>query len=476
MSDGNNDFAVTEEYQAKVLAYMLQNPEFRDVAGTHLEVEHFNNKALQWYFTAIAQSEHHLTPILLKEELSKAVKEKSIREEEISKFVTLFDIIQARVIPSEEDYITDKIGSFIRTQSVKKALMDSVELAKNSEWDEIVGMMQDAVLSGVSMEDQGYDYLGEIIERVEDRATHRAARKIPSGIPDLDALTYGGIKNGQMGMVVGGTGRGKSIFLQWLARTALLLNKKVVYFTFELGKLDIADRMDSMFSKVKPQELNDYQQQVIEEITKLKETYGKSLIIQHYPADTATIHTLKDFCRRLSQAGIVPDLVIIDYLDLMKPHREYSSEHAEIDAITKGIVGFASEFDTSVWTATQMNRSGMVSESPDEAGMAGYIGKQYHADMVLWMVQTREEKEDEAMRLWVSKNRNGRVGTINLNTDYSYMTFYHEAKVEDEDGRDPNDPDDTTTEADPVHGKDDLQLLLTQSESAESSDTDGADG
>jgi replicative DNA helicase len=476
MSDGNNDFAVTEEYQAKVLAYMLQNPEFRDIAGSHLEVEHFNNKALQWYFTAIAQSEHHLTPILLKEELSKAVKEKSIREEEIAKFVTLFDIIQARVIPSEEDYITDKIGSFIRTQSVKKALMDSVELAKNSEWDEIVGMMQDAVMSGINLNDQGYDYLGEVIERVEDRATHRASRKIPSGIPDLDALTYGGIKNGQMGMVVGGTGRGKSIFLQWLARTALLLNKKVVYFTFELGTLDISDRMDSMFSKVKPQELNDYQQQVIESITKLKQTYGKSLIIQHYPADTATIHTLKDFCRQLSQSGIVPDLVIIDYLDLMKPHREYSSEHAEIDAITKGIVGFAAEFDTSVWTATQMNRSGMVSESPDEAGMAGYIGKQYHSDMVLWMVQTREEKEDEAMRLWVSKNRNGRVGTINLNTDYSYMTFYHEATIEDENGRDPNDTDDTTPEADPVHGKDDLQLLLTQSESAESSDTDGADG
>lgn len=474
MSDGNNDFAVTEEYQAKVLAYMLQNPEFRDVAGTHLEVEHFNNKALQWYFTAIAQSKHHLTPILLKEELSKAVKEKSIKEEEISKFVSLFDIIQARVIPSEEEYITDKIGAFIRTQSVKKALMDSVQLAKDSEWDEIVGMMQDAVMSGVNLEDQGYDYLGEIVDRVQDRATHRAARKIPTGIPDLDALSYGGIKNGQMGMCVGGTGRGKSIFLQWLARTALLLNKKVVYFTFELGKLDIADRMDSMFSQVKPQELNDYQQQVIEEVTKLKETYGKSLIIQHYPADTATIHTLKDFCRRLSQAGIAPDLVIIDYLDLMKPHRTYSSEHAEIDAITKGIVGFASEFDTSVWTATQMNRSGMVSETPDEAGMAGYIGKQYHADMVLWMVQTREEKEDEAMRLWVSKNRNGRVGTINLNTDYSYMTFYHEAKIEDEDGRDPDD--NATPEADPVHGQDDLQLLLTQSESKKPSDPDGTDG
>lgn len=470
MSD--NSFAVTDDYQAKVLAYMLQNPEFCDIAGSHLEVEHFNNKALQWFFTAIAQSEHHLTPVLLQEELVRAVKEKSIKQEEIAKFVALQDIIKERVVPSEEDYIKDKIGTFIRTQSVRKALMDSIELAKNSEWDEIVGMMQDAVASGINLEEAGYDYLGLIEERIYERANERAFRKIPSGIPDLDALSYGGIKNGQMGMIVGGTGRGKSIFLQWLARTALLLNKKVVYFTFELGKLDIADRFDSMFATVKPQELNDYQAHVLEEITKLKNTYGKSLIIQHYPADTATINTLKDFCRRLSQAGIAPDLVIIDYLDLMKPHREYSSEHAEIDAITKGIVGFAAEFDTSIWTATQMNRSGMVSDTPDEAGMAGYVGKQYHADMVLWMAQTKEEREDELMRIWVSKNRNGRVGTIHLSTDYSYMTFYHESRAEDKD----NETDEQDQQGpEPPQGKDNLQLLLEASESSKSSDPDGPD-
>ena len=474
MSDGNNDFAVTEEYQAKVLAFMLQNPEFRDIAGANLEVEHFNNKALQWYFTAIAQAKHHLTPILLREELSKAVKEKSIREEEISKFVSLFDIIQARVIPSEEAYITDKIGAFIRTQSVKKALMDSVELAKNSEWDEIVSQMQEAVMSGISLEDRGYDYLGLVEDRIEERVTRRVHTKIATGIGELDALTFGGIRTGQMGLIVGGTGRGKSIFLQWLARTALLLNKKVVYFTFELGYLDIADRMDAMFSQVKPQDLNDYQQEVLDKITSLKKTYGKSLMIQHFPADTATIHTLKDCCRKLSQAGVAPDLVIIDYLDLMKPHREYHSEHAEIDAITKAVVGFASEFDAAVWTATQMNRSGLVSETPDEASMAGYMGKQYAADMVIFMAQTKEERQDEAMRLLVTKNRNGPGGTINLNTDFAYMTFYHEAKIEeDEDGRDTSDD---APETDPVHGQDDLQLLLKQSERTKSSDPDGSDG
>jgi replicative DNA helicase len=125
----------------------------------------------------------------------------------------------------------------------------------------------------------------------------------------------------------------------------------------------------------------------------------------------------------------VPDLIIIDYLDLMKPHRTYGDVHAEIDAITKGIVGFAAEFDTAIYTATQLNRAGLVADTPDEAGMAGYIGKQYHADMVMWMAQTREEREDELMRILMSKNRNGKMGTITLETNFSYMTFYRESEV-----------------------------------------------
>jgi hypothetical protein len=109
--------------------------------------------------------------------------------------------------------------------------------------------------------------------------------------------------------------------------------------------------------------------------------------------------------------------------------------------------------------------------------MAGYVGKQYHADTVLWMAQSREEREDELMRILVSKNRNGLTGSINLSTDYSYMTFYHEAVVEEEgDNGDTTTTTTSSTEADPLQGKDDLQLLLTASESEKSSSPDGTDG
>lgn len=454
----------TDEYQAKVLSYMLHNTDFCDVAKNHLQVEHFNNKVLQWFFTRLASSPHHLTETTLKEELIKAAKGKSIKDDEIGEFVKTFDIVRSRSIPSEQDYIRDKLGSFIKAQSIKKAMLDSVtDLTKQEKWDEIVTVVQDAVSVGFDIDDLGINYFDSVADRVVQRATEKHDRKIRTGIPELDNLTYGGIKNGQVGMIVGGTGRGKSIFLQWLGRTAILEGKNVVYFTFELGADDIAARYDSMFAQIRPQELNDYQEEVVREVTRHNQVYGKNLIIKHFPADSASIHTLKDFCRRLSHAGIVPDLILVDYLDLMKSHRTYNDVHAETDAITKALVGFAAEFDVSVWTATQMNRAGLVSETPDEAGMAGYIGKQFHADMVLWMAQTREEKQDEIMRIWVSKNRNGRVGTVHLGTNYSHMTFYDRDVSPDEADEGDTDGNDVSNR------RHNMQLLQSEVEAESSS-------
>lgn len=465
----NDSPMLTTEYQQKVLAYMLHNTDFCEVARSHLKAEHFENKVLQWFYTTLADSKHFLTPITLQEELIKASKNHVVKEDDLAEFVKTFGIVKERVIPEEQEYIKDKLGTFIKSQSVKNAMINSViDLTKQEKWDDIVGVMQEAVSVGFDIDDFGLNYFDSVAERAVQRANERHDRKIFTGIPDLDNLTYGGIKSGQVGMIVGGTGRGKSVFLQWLGRTAVMQGKCVVYFTFELAAEDIASRYDSMFAQIKPQELNEYQQEVIDEVNKYGTTYGKNLMIKHFPADSATIHTLKDYCRRLSHAGIVPDLILVDYLDLMKAHRTYNDVHAETDSITKALVGFASEFDVAVWTATQMNRSGLVSETPDEAGMAGYIGKQYHADMVLWMAQTREEKEDEIMRIWVSKNRNGKVGTVHIGTNYSHMTFYDHDVSEEEKPKDEG----TTDGAKVSNRQNNLQLLQSEIESQSSgSDT-----
>lgn len=475
----SDEFAVTEEYQQKVLAFMLSNPEFCGIARTALTPEQFSNKALQWFFDRLAASERMLTPTLLQEELIKAARSKQIREEELHKYLSTYSVIKAAPLPVEQEYIREQLGIFIRVQNIKQALIETGQLTKEGRWEEILEMMTGAVNSGMELTDLGKDYFSRVEDRVQERNTRTKRRRLTTGIPELDDLTNGGIKNKQMGLIVGGTGRGKSVFLQWLARSAILTGKKVVYFTCELSEEDIEDRFDSMFAQVRPQMLMDYQQQVLTEVGKYRDTFGSSLFVKHYPADSATVGMLKAYVRQLSHVGIVPDLIIIDYLDLLAPHRHYNSSHEELDAITKAVVGFASELDTAVWTATQLNRSGLVADTPDEASMAGYVGKQYAADMVVWMAQTKEEREDEIMRLWLSKNRNGLTGrTIQLDTDYSYMTFYREQQMVD-DGQD-RGTEAANTEAGQTSGAstlgDSVRLLSNTDESESSGSASFPDG
>jgi len=432
-------FAVTEDFQAKTLAFMLYNPEFCSVAADSLAVEQFTDKALQWFYKRIVAQP--LSPVTLQEEMISAARSKEIRQEHIQKYVGLYDIIKRPPLPTEQDYITDKLGTFIRTQAVKKVMLDAFApggLVETGQWEEIEEKTRAATQSGFQLQDLGKDYFGRVAERVADRAGRRAARRTPFGIPELDAITYGGLKNKQTGLIVGGTGRGKSIMLQWLARVAILLGKKVLYITMELSEEEIEDRFDSMFARIRPQELNDYQKDVIDQIDGLGTMYGQSLRIKHFPMDTATVGTFKAFIRQLSNIGVMPDLVLIDYLDLIKPHRTYDSPTNEQIAVVKAVVGMGQEFDITIWTATQLNRGGLIMETPDEASQSGAIARQFVVDMVLWLAQTKDERMDEIMRIIISKSRIGGAGkTVQLDTDYSFMTFYRaQPEMQDDEDQD----------------------------------------
>lgn len=421
----SNSFAFTEEYQAKALSMMLHDPAFAAVMRDSVSQEHFSNRALQWFFNRLKDHEKTHSPITLKEELVTAVKAKAVKEEELPKYVDIYNIIKNDPSPAEKRHLKETLSKFVRTQAVKKAIMDSFDLMEADRWDEITHRVQQACSAGFDVEDNGHLFFKEFKERLEKRALLEDSQKISTGIQALDELTYGGIKSKQLGLVVGGTGRGKTIFLTWLSRVAVLLGKRVLYITLEIPELDIAARFDSMIGKVKFGELKNHTEELSDVLGKMSQKYGTSLIIKEWPAQQASVWTIKSYIMRLSAMGMSPDLVVIDYLDLVKPHTRYNSATEDVDAITKAMHGLAKELNIAIWTASQLNRGGLAMETPDETAIAGALSKLFTCDIAIFMAQTKEERQDEMIRLILTKNRNGPAGrTISLDTDYSYMTFY----------------------------------------------------
>lgn len=414
-----------EEYQLQVLAYMLQNSSFAQVVSGVINIEHFSNRALQWYYQTITESAIPLTPVTLKEELLKAASEKRIKADEVDKVVSYYKIIRQPVVPAEEEHIKTTFSAFAKRQAMKRAILDSAELIKTEQWDEVVARVDSARNTGIDILSLGHNFFSDFEARLAQRQVAEEARKVGTGIPSLDTIMYGGLKNKQLGLVVGGSGRGKSLFLEWLARAAVIMGHQVVYYTLELSEEDIADRFDSLFTRIKPQELKSANDKLYGELHKYHERFGNSLIIKEYPEDEATIHTIKAHYQQLSSIGVRPAMVIIDYLDLMKPHRVYKDVNQEQTAVVKACRGFTKEFNTRVWSALQLNRGGLAQDTPDESGLAGSVSRLYTADAVIMMAQTPDEREDKMMRLVVKKNRNGPSDrVIKINTDFEHMTFY----------------------------------------------------
>lgn len=435
-------FAFTDEYQAKALGLMLHDTSFAIHMRSAVEPSHFGNKALQWFFNTL-NTEDVFTPVTLKEELIKDVKAKKIREDEIQKYVETYQLITAEPLPAEKEHLRATLSSFVRTQSVKQEIMASFDLMDAGEWETIASRMADACRAGIDIEDNGQFFFKDIEARLQRRSLQEEYQRYSTGIPELDDLTYGGIKSKQLGMIVGGTGRGKSVFLSWLGRVAVLLGKRVLYVTLEMPEDDIAARYDAMLSRVKIGELKDHQQEILNTLKPMAQRYADSLIIKEWPAMQMTVWMLKSYVMKLSSMGMPPDMVIVDYVDLIKPHTNYGSVHEDVDAITKALHGITKELNIATWTASQLNRSGLAMETPDETSISGALSKLFTCDLSIFMAQTNEEREDEEMRLVIGKNRNGPAGrTVRIDTNYAYMTFYRASiKLE-------TNQDDGQTEAD----------------------------
>jgi replicative DNA helicase len=425
-----DQFAHTPEYQVKTLAYMAHDPQFARIAGDTLEGEDFGDKARQWFFNALAKAAKQgpaLTYVTLKEEMIRAAKDKTIKKDELEKFVHTYKLLGQPPVPQEKEHIRNQLSSFMKAQALKRVILGSADLIKNNQFESMLSEVQAAVNRGFDVMDHGIDYFDSYQERAANRSVHEEVVKLLTGIPLLDMVLNGGTKLQQVGLIVGGTGRGKSIFLAWLARVAVLLGKTVVYFSLELSEDEISNRFDSMFAHIRPNELVTLNDDFLHALNPLAQKYAKRLWIKKYPAGKASLHVLENYLQVLSSQGVVPDLVLIDYLDLLKPHIQRHAKHEELEDIATYMVGMAESFNTRIWTATQLNRFGYAMETPDETAIAGALAKLFPIDIGLFLAQTKDERVDEIMRLVVAKNRNGRAGVVlSLDTDYGYMTFFNE--------------------------------------------------
>lgn len=304
-------------------------------------------------------------------------------------------------------YVKDRSLNFCKNQALKEALEISVDLIKESRYEEIVGKIKEAITVGTP-NTTGHDFF----EDVEARFIKENRIVVATGIPQLDAreIMNGGLGSGEIGIVMSPTGGGKSHFLVQMGANALRKGLNVLHYTFELSEHKVGIRYDANLTGVSATDVPDEKEFIMEHYKNNK--YGR-LIIKDYPTNTASVNTLKAHIEKLAiTKNFRPDVVIIDYADIMRSTRQYESLRHELKLIYEELRGLAMELRIPIWSASQTNREATESDVIGLDKISEAFGKAMVCDFIISLSRKPMQKAKGLANLFIPKNRLGKDGIL----------------------------------------------------------------
>jgi len=408
-------------FQIKVLSSLLTHKEFLTNIYDILNEDDFSNEAHKWIIKEILKyyDKYHTTPSLdiLKVEVKKIeneVLQLSIKEQLREAYITSDDDLK---------YVQEEFSAFCKNQQLKQALLSSVDLLKAGDYDSIKFMIENALKAGQD-KNLGHEYNLDI----ETRYRENNRKCIPTPWKRLNDLLQGGLGGGDFGLVFGNPGGGKSWTLVALGGHAVRLGYNVLHYTLELGEDYVGLRYDAFFTQIPVDHLTKNKEKVESIVPQIP---GK-LVIKEFPTGRASIHTIESHIRKCTDHDIKPDLILIDYVDLLSSKRKNVDRKYEIDDIYTSTKGLAKELNLPIWSVSQVNRAGAKDDVIEGDKAAGSYDKIMITDFCLSLSRKAKDKVNGTGRFHVMKNRYGMDGlTFGVKADTS--TGHFEVHDYDED-------------------------------------------
>ena len=306
----------------------------------------------------------------------------------------------------DEEYVKEKSLDFCKKQKLKEAILKSVDLLQSQSFDQIQKVINEAMNLGAD-NDHGHDWHKDVLDRFEMKMRN----PVSTHWDEIDSITKGGLGKRELGVVVAPTGAGKSMALAHLGAYAVIKGKTVVHYTLELADTVVGQRYDSCITGIELQNLMSMKDSIVMAVEHIP---GK-LIIKEYPTKSASTRTITGHLEKLRQKGINPDMIIVDYADLLKPtatgFKSQELRHS-LGNIYEELRGIGQTFDIPVWTASQTNRSGLNAEVITMESISEAFSKCFVADFICSISRTIEDKTENKGRMFVAKNRNGIDGIV----------------------------------------------------------------
>jgi len=399
-----------DQFQSKVIYHIVTDKLFALQVLEILEPEFFSNDSFVEISRQIIDWNEKYGTIPSFDNLNTIVKTKYEDDIERDYLLQLIEAIQKGINVTDKRFVIDETVQFCKQQAMKNAILKSVDLLKREQYNDIYTIVQQAMSAGQA-KDIGHSFVESIMAR-----TVAERHPIKTGFDMWDNNYFaGGLSAGELGIILGGTGAGKSFMLAQLAYAAFMQGKTSVFYSFELSEIPIGLRLDSKFTGIPLTKLlldidgkhRDRAKQAI--LTQQSKFESKpNIIIKEYPTKTASMSTLKNHLQHLQAKNIKPDLIIVDYADLMKPTTRYKDKRFELESIVENLRGWAGEEKIPIWTASQTNRDGLDTSVVTLKTISESLAKAMVADLIISIGRSPQLMEQGRACYYIAKSRLGR--------------------------------------------------------------------
>ena len=302
------------------------------------------------------------------------------------------------------EWFLDEFEKFTRRQELERAILKSADLLEKGTYEPVEKLIKDAVQISLT-KDLGIEYWED--PRARLMALKDNNGQISTGWPALDKKLFGGFNRGELNIFAGGSGSGKSLFMQNLAVNWAMAGLNGVYVTLELSEGLCAMRIDSMVTDVPSKEIFKDLDTVEMKIGMTSKKAG-SMRIKYLPAQS-NINDIRAYLKELQvKIGKKLDYICVDYLDLLMPVSAKVSPNDQFikdKYVSEELRNLAKEMDFVMVTASQLNRAAVEEIEFDHSHIAGGISKINTADNVIGIFTSRAMRERGRYQIQFMKTR-----------------------------------------------------------------------
>jgi archaellum biogenesis ATPase FlaH len=389
--------------QQLLLSFMIADPEAFTISQGIVKTKYFDDR---------------LRPVmqLIQEH---ADKYKTLPTHDIIKAQTTVEIGPFVDASKNRAWFLDTIEGFCRYRALEDAILTGADLLMTGKGGDVERLVKEAMTIKLISE-LGSDFKAdpaELLARLSDKRNY-----VSTGWSELDDKLYGGFTKASLNIFAGTSGSGKSLFLQNLALNWVNAGLNVAYVTLELSEDLVNLRLYSMVTGLGTRGVMRDQDAATITLRKMFAKITGSLMVKKYPEAGTATNDLKAYLKEYEiQQGHKPDILIVDYLDLMYPNNnrvDVSNLFAKDKNVAEEMRALATEWNIPVVTASQLNRSAQSADEHDHSHIAGGISKINTADNVISILTTHKVRESGVQHIQFLKTRNSNAVGSKIKFDY----------------------------------------------------------